>query len=108
MKLAMALGYANVDDMLASITSRQLREWMEFYRLEPFGEERADLRAGIIASTIANVNRSSRTAKAFSPKDFMPDFDRGRGPRKRQRLEDMKAAALALCLAFGGSVTQKK
>ncbi len=43
---------------------------MAFYELEPFGDARADLRAGIIASTLANVNRGKET-KAFTPQDFM-------------------------------------
>jgi hypothetical protein len=38
---------------------------------QPWGEYAADLRAGVIASTIANVNRS-KDAPAFSPLDFMP------------------------------------
>lgn len=39
--------------------------------MSPFGDERADLQAGIIASTIANVNRGRNTT-AFKPEDFMP------------------------------------
>ena len=46
---------------------------MAYDSLEPFGEERADLRMGVIASTIANVNRGKNT-KAFSAQDFMPKF----------------------------------
>ena len=37
----------------------------------PFGDERADLQAGIVASTIANVNRGKNTS-AYKPEDFMP------------------------------------
>jgi hypothetical protein len=33
----------------------ELAEWAAYYQCEPFGEERADLRAGIVASVIANV-----------------------------------------------------
>lgn len=47
---------------------------MAYARLEPFGEERADLRAGIIASTVANVHRS-RKQRPMKPSDFMPKFD---------------------------------
>lgn len=49
----------------------QLLEWFEYYQLEPFGEERADLRNGIACALLANVNRG-RNSKAFSPTDFMP------------------------------------
>lgn len=42
--------------------------WMAYYRLEPFGQERDNLHAGIIASTIVNVNSPKRPYKAH---DFM-------------------------------------
>ena len=58
------------------ISSQEFTEWMAFARLHPFGEWRADLRAGIVASTIANVNRGK--GKAYKPSDFMPDFKRTR------------------------------
>jgi hypothetical protein len=60
--------------MLAEISSVQFAEWMAFSRLEPWGEDRADLRAGIVASTIANANRG-KNAKPFKPDDFMPRFE---------------------------------
>ncbi len=49
---------------------------MAYYRLEPFGEERSDLRAGIIASTIAEIYRDpKKRIRSFRPDDFMPAFD---------------------------------
>lgn len=50
---------------------------MAYFTIDPFGEERADLRAGIVASTVANANRAKR-GKSFRPKDFMPNFDHDR------------------------------
>jgi hypothetical protein len=48
---------------------------MAYYSLEPFGEERGDLRAGIIASTIANRHRNPKEEKrAYAPADFAPKF----------------------------------
>ncbi len=44
---------------------------MAYFRLEPWDEQRADLRAAIIASTIANVHRP-KDRRPFRPKDFMP------------------------------------
>lgn len=44
---------------------------MAYYKLEPFGESRADLRSGIIASTIANVNRQ-KGGPTYKAQDFMP------------------------------------
>lgn len=55
------------------MSSRAFAEWMAFDRLEPIGEGRADLRAGIIASTVFNMNRGKDTP-ARSPSDYMPTF----------------------------------
>lgn len=96
--------------MLESITSTQLSEWMAYYELDPWGGERADLLAGIIASTIANCNRA-KNQPAFKPKDFMPRFDDGRRPGHKkprktaeERREELKEAALNIVKAFGGSI----
>lgn len=51
---------------------RQFRRWLDFYELEPWGDERADLRSGIVASILANVNRDPTKSSSFSPYDFMP------------------------------------
>lgn len=49
--------------------------WQEYYGREPFGEQRADLRAGIVASVIANVNRdSSSKPEPYHADDFIPKF----------------------------------
>jgi len=46
---------------------------MAFYRLEPFGEERADYRNGLVCSLLANKDRNpKKTPKPYQPKDFMP------------------------------------
>lgn len=57
------------------MSSYDIAEAMAYDRLDPCGEERADLRAGIICSIIANVNRGKNT-EAFTPSDFMPDFSK--------------------------------
>ncbi len=64
-----------VRELLARIGSDELTEWMAFYQLEPFGDLRADLRSGVISSTIANANRAKHS-QAFTPEDFMPFTDR--------------------------------
>lgn len=53
------------------MTYRQWQEWCEFYGIEPFGDERADLRAGIVASTISNRMRGKHESAA-KPFEFMP------------------------------------
>lgn len=75
---------------------------MAFYRLEPFGEEREDLRMGILASTIANVNRDPKVRRrAYQARDFIPVF----GPEATDdeaRMNRMKQMVEILNAAFGG------
>ena len=72
-RLALALGRVDVDAMLAELDAQELMRWLGYHQLEPWGEERADLRAGIVASTIANVHRGKGKAP-FRVRDFMPRF----------------------------------
>lgn len=73
----------SVAHLLNNISSKELTEWMVYYELEPFGEERDDLRMGIISSTIANVNRG-KGGKVYKPEDFMPKFDKPKQTWKEQ------------------------
>jgi hypothetical protein len=61
--------------MLASMPWRIWRGWIEYAKVEPFGEERADLRAGIIAATVANCMARGKGKPAFRPSQFMPKFN---------------------------------
>ena len=79
-----------VREMLARFDSKELSEWMAYYELNPFGTVRDDLQAGIIASTIANVNRG-KSDKSFTPSDFMPYMD-----KPEQSEGDMQAVMDAL------------
>lgn len=54
------------------ISAREFGEWVAYDRIEPFGEVRADLRSGIVASVIANANSSRHT---FRASEFMPRFE---------------------------------
>lgn len=51
-----------------TLSGPEYSEWLLFYRDDPFGEFRADLRAGIIAQTVASAFGGSRKR----PIDFMP------------------------------------
>lgn len=63
-----------VQQLLHQMDSRELTEWMAYYSIEPWGEERGDLRAGIISATVANRGRG-KGEKAHKPEDFMPFRD---------------------------------
>jgi len=69
------VGEVDVDALLARLSSTQISEWMAYYALDPFGEERADLRAAMIMSLIANVNRDAeKKREPYTAEDFMPRF----------------------------------
>ena len=85
-----------VRELLARVDSRELSEWMAYYQLDPFGNVREDLQAGIVASTIANVNRG-KNDKAFQPSDFMPLME-----KSEQTVDDMKSLMDALAKGTNG------
>jgi hypothetical protein len=65
------------------MTWDDLLGWMAYGALEPFGEQRADLRAGELWALIANVHRdSSKRAQPFTPED-MPNIG-----RRRQKIQE--------------------
>jgi hypothetical protein len=48
---------------------------MAYDKLEPFGEERADLRSAIVARTIAEIHRDKdKRGEPFRLDEFMPEF----------------------------------
>jgi hypothetical protein len=85
--LALALGMT-VREMLGKLDSRELTEWMALDGMDPIGQERDDLRAGIVASVVANCHS---TKGRFKPSDFVPKF----GPRAEKRKTPTELAAMA-------------
>ena len=51
------------------MTIDEYRSWLAFYEEEPFGDVRADLRAGIVGALIARTMGGRKGAK---PMDYMP------------------------------------
>ena len=73
-----------IAETYARISDKEFMEWMAFDRLDPIGPDRGDLHAGIIASTVANVNRG-KDSQPFDAADFMPEF----GPKRKQDENEM-------------------
>lgn len=94
--------------MLAGMSLPLFLEWMDYNDREPFGEERADLRCGIIAHVIASVN--ARKGKRYKVSDFMPKFDQqsGGSRRPKQTTAQMQATFLAFAEAQNKMMLQKK
>ena len=79
------MGYAHPDALLGEISSRQFAEWMSWYANEPFGEQRADLRAAIVAAVMSNRWRG-KSERPLKPLDFMPFLK-----KRQQTPEEMRA-----------------
>lgn len=75
--------------MAARIPLATFYDWMEYAKRKPFGEERADLRAGFVASEIANSRRYEHK-RLMRPIDFMP-FSKGDRARPKQTPAQMSA-----------------
>ena len=60
----------SVRQLLASLDSSEITEWIAYDQLEPFGEQREDLRVGQICSTVAN-HSFSPPKKPHRPSDYM-------------------------------------
>lgn len=92
-----------VSVMLRQMDSAELTDWMAYWRVEPFGEERADLRSGIVSSVIASCMSASK--KKYKPSDFMPDF----GAKKKQTVEQMRVLIKQVSRAFNrGKVNSRQ
>ena len=70
MQLCKLLGIIDRPTLYATLTRKAYSEWAELWACDPWGEDRADLRAGIISSaTISPHAKKGRTPK---PMAFMP------------------------------------
>jgi hypothetical protein len=77
-RLAQELGMS-VKRAQQEIDSAEFSEWLAYNTLNPFGDERRDFRAAMIASTTANVQGNKTTID-----DFMPVFDADPEEAKRR------------------------
>lgn len=78
-----------------TITTRDFQGWQRYYRIEPWGERRADLRAGIVAAAVRNAMRG-RGSRAFRAQDFLPEFGVA-----RRRMDDETVADRIVLWAKG-------
>ena len=103
-RLALAMG-RTIEELRAVLSYREFLDWCVYYEVEPWGEPRADLRAGIVASTIANYAGKQRAdgVEPASPYDFMPYLDRqqDQAVAEEQQLTDDELAVWADAAIFG-------
>lgn len=90
MNLALAWG-CPVREAQTRCTHAEFLEWCAFYSIQPWGEERADLRIAQLCSIVANVAKGKK-GRPFKPSEFMPRF----GPAR----QNAKAGFAALTQAM--------
>ena len=55
------------------IDSIEFAYWLEYSQIEPFGAPYEDMRAGMVTSMLANINRDTAThPEPFGILDFVP------------------------------------
>ncbi len=63
----------------------ELGIWAALYRVNPWGEQRADLRSAIGHAILANAYRDrDKRPSAFRPRDFMPYLQLSPDERERE------------------------
>lgn len=93
------------------IGSREFTEWMAFYSVEPFGPERLDLAAGIIAASYYETKRDpKKRSKPFTFKDFIPRYawedEAESAPEVPQ--EVLTEKIMGLFRSFGGKAVKRE
>ena len=77
-----------VEHLLKTISSEELSEWLAFHSLEPWGEDRGDLRTAILAWLLApTLLRGTRTwrVKDFMARDFLGLLEQEEDPKPAPR-----------------------
>ena len=86
-------------ELLTVISSDELTEWAAYYKLEPFGEYRQDLRAAIVSSTVWNVQADKKHKLTID--DFMPRFQPAQ-PKRGMTADEAMDALKRIAGAFNG------
>lgn len=74
------------------MSASEYMHWEAFYQLEPFGAERDNMHAGLIAATVWNTQRGKKQ-KGMTHKDFM---FRDPATARLERIRDMMGKFRAL------------
>lgn len=99
-RLAAQMGIVDVDDLGRRISVRQLRRWLAFYRLEPFGNDwRRTARATVVTAKALGA-RIDEAAEEM----FLPTYD----PRRPLQTEEQMLAELMKIPAIRKKATKDK
>lgn len=92
------------------MSARHFHEWRAYDDLEPFDEERADLRAGSIVQAILNTNGRRKGQRAYQLKDCVLRFGSAaqETPRTAEQAVAEISAAMDLCMLIFNSPAEKE
>jgi len=92
------------------ISSAEFVEYLAYFQVEPWPEERADINTAIIASILANTVRDSKTRpKPFTIQDFIIQYWKNTAREATQQsVERMKATMSALATTLERSLDKGK
>lgn len=85
--LARTLGGRTVAEWQAAMSSQEFAEWVACYALDPWGEERADLRAYTLAALATSL--TGRDPRRLNTGAFFP-FSGNAGGRQRPSAQDLE------------------
>lgn len=79
--------------MLADLSLRELGTWAALWEIDPWGEERADLRNAYTTYVIAETHRHPKVRSTpYKPMDFMPYSQRDAKAKSSDLSVRLKAA----------------
>lgn len=71
-----------------------MAEWEAYFKLEPLGEQRADMRMARLAALLANIHRNpKKRSRVFEEKEFVFEFS---PKKKKQTVEEMRQALMLM------------
>lgn len=79
------------------MSAREFRAWQIYFQREPMREERADMRAGMIAWTTAVATSGDKKLRVS---DFVPKW----GPKRKLTVPEMMNHFRCLAIMRGGTV----
>ncbi len=93
----MAMG-RTVEELLLTMSAKELTDWMAFSTIEPFGDERSDLRAATIVHAV--ISPHLKKGKKLTLKDCTMNFE----PKKKQTESEIQQLLKGFVKAKGGKI----
>lgn len=100
--LARTLGFRSRAAMYDALTAEELTDWEAGYAIDPWGEERADLRNGILCSLTDACHRDKGSPSP--PVEYMPYVKDLRQPDPEQTEEQMQEIWKNVVKSMGGKL----